>query len=118
MILRVFAVMCIFILGCSPQQMANRNSGSGITYSGGTGESFHEAIIISGAKNKSDGVSAEYRFISDQHGRRGNKWLLVEQTVIREKNKVVDVIEIQLNNASFDRLIFYFDVTDFILKRR
>jgi hypothetical protein len=88
-----------------------------ITFSGGSGESFHDAVIILGARDKTEGVAAEYKYISDKYGRRGVEWLLVGQTVIREKNKIVDVIEIELNNSS-ERRIYYFDVGDFLGKRR
>lgn len=115
MLLRVIAVLCILMFGCT-QQQSIKNS-SGITYSGGSGESFQNAIVITGTKNKSAGIAAEYKYISDKFGSRGSGWLLVGQTVIREKNKIVDVIEIQVSDST-DRRIFYFDVSDFLTGRR
>lgn len=115
MAIRVIAVLCIFFMGCTqPEPVKNS---SGITYSGGNGESFQNAIVITGAHNKSAGVSAEYKYITDKYGPRGSGWLLVGQTVIREKNKIVDVLEIQLGDST-DRLIFYFEVSDFLTGRR
>ena len=115
MVLRVIAVLCIVMFGCTqPESVKNSSS---ITYSGGNGESFQNAIVITGANNKSAGVSAEYKYITDKYGPRGSGWLLVGQTVIREKNKIVDVIEIQLADST-DRRIYYFDVSDFLTGRR
>ena len=117
----IVAAVCILAAGCTVQRSVKgtaKDAAAGVTYSGGTGESFQDAIIITGAKDKSAGVSAEYQYISDKHGMRGNGWLLVGQTVIREKNKIVDVIEIQLGDSSIDRRIYYFDVSDFLGKRR
>ncbi|MBN1577029.1 MAG: hypothetical protein JW913_10780 [Chitinispirillaceae bacterium] len=120
MLFRVVAVLCILIFGCGSSlsaRRAGRQSSSGITYTGGSGESFHDAIIISGAKSKSAGISAEYIYITQKYGMRGKGWLLVGQTVIRERNKIVDVIEIQLDGA-MNRRIYYFDVSEFLLRRR
>ena len=109
-------VMAVFLLlSCAPRQASK--GPSGINYAGGSGESFHEAIVISGAKSKGEGIAAEYKYISGKHGSRGDGWLLVGQTLIREKNKIVDVLEIQLGNSP-DRRIYYFEVSDFLGKRR
>jgi hypothetical protein len=121
MFLRMLMMVGIIALGCS-----SRNSikvpktpqiQPGISFSGGSGESFHDAVKITGVRDKSSGIEAEYKYISDKHGLRGIGWFLVEQTVIREKNKIVDIIEIELKTES-DRRIFYFDVSDFMGKRK
>lgn len=107
------------MFGCGSSlsiRSSGRDSVAGITYTGGNGESFHNAIIISGAKSKSEGAAAEYNYISEKYGTRGEGWLLVGQTVIRERNKIVDVIEIQVD-SEMNRRIFYFDVSEFLLKR-
>jgi len=111
-----------FILGCTTRNEVRISKTPehipGISYSGGDGESFHEAIKINGARDKTTGVAAEYSYISTKYGARGTGWFLVGQTVIREKNKIVDVVEIQLGNNPSDRRIFYFDVSDFLGKKR
>lgn len=121
MILRMLVVICCILASCISRNSVNIPKTSplthGISFSGGNGDSFHEAVKINGARDKSTGVASEYRYISDKHGVRGTDWFLVGQTVIREKSKIVDVIEIQLKEAS-DRRIFYFDVTDFMVKKR
>jgi hypothetical protein len=115
MLLRAIVVIGVLVLSCTPRRATIADSA--VKYSGGTGESFHDAVVITGAANKSSGVSGEYTYISKFHGRRGEGWQLVGQTVIHEKNKVVDVVEIQLGSVS-DRRIYYFDVSDFLGRRR
>ena len=125
MIARVLIVVSILILlpGCTNRQTANGKKEnadppiSRITYTGGTGESFTEAVKIGGVRNQAEGIAAEYKFISDKHGPRGTGWFLVGQTVIREKNKIVDVIEIQLGDSP-DRRIYYFEASEFLTIRR
>lgn len=124
MLLRLVAIASLLIIstGCISRNAINMSSKQesipGISYTGGNGDTFHDAVIINGARDKSAGVAAEYRYISNKHGERGSGWYLVGQTVIREKNKIVDVIEIQLGEDSSNRRIFYFDVGDFLGKRR
>lgn len=121
MTVRCLLVAVIMLFGCSSNQSLRSGRYSdkptSVSYSGGTGDSFHEAVKIRGARNQSDGVAAEYYFISKIHGMRGTDWFLVGQTVVREKNKIVDVVEIQLKSAD-DRRIYYFDASDFLSKRR
>lgn len=120
MIARLIVVAFLVLSGCSSSRSLSTGKDGhipGISFSGGSGESFHDAIVINGARNKTDGVAAEYKYITDIHGQRGSGWSLVGQTVVREKNKIVDVVEIQLKSA-MDRRIYYFDVSDFLGAKR
>jgi hypothetical protein len=112
-------VICAALYSCSPRQAVNSGGpmelASNISFSTDKGESFHDAVIVNGVKNQREGVAAEYRYISDLHGQRGEDWFLVGQTVIQNQDKLVDVVEIQLNNP-VDRKIIYFDATAFLLK--
>lgn len=120
MLLRLLLLSLLLLASCVSRNTVKLTKSPanppGISYSGGSGESFHDAVEINGARDKSSGVSAEYNFISEKHGIRGTDWYLVGQTVIREKNKIVDVVEIQVQNTS-DRRIFYFDVSGFLGKK-
>jgi hypothetical protein len=87
-----------------------------ITYTGGTGGSMEDAIIISGAKKQSDGLDAEYIFISQKYGVRNEGWKLVSQTITQEHGKVFDVLEIELLSNN-DKLYYYFDVSSFPWKK-
>jgi hypothetical protein len=122
MFLRILMVVCFLLMGgCNSRNTVNipkvTEIPPGISFSGGSGESFHDAIKITGARDKSSGIAAEYKYISDKQGARGTDWFLVGQTVIREKSLIVDVIEIQLKKDT-DRRIFYFDVSDFMIKKQ
>jgi hypothetical protein len=88
-----------------------------VQYSGGNGDSHEEAIIITGVKKQSDGLDAEYRYISTKYGVKNQDWHIVGQTIFHEKSKTYDVIEITLKSTS-DRRIYYFDVTAFPWKRK
>ena len=121
MLLRYLLIAGMVMIGCSNRQSIKMGASSvkppAVSFTGGTGESFREAVKINGARNQTDGVAAEYYYISNIHGARGSDWYLVGQTVVREKNKIVDVVEIQLSSAS-DRRIYYFDVSDFLSRRK
>ncbi|MCX7726087.1 MAG: hypothetical protein N2053_04485 [Chitinispirillaceae bacterium] len=92
------------------------NPSPSVVYSGGNGESFQEAVIITGVKSKGELINAEYEFISKKYGTRGKGWLLVGQTLIQEKNRVFDVIEILVYGLNGEKIL-YFDVTDFMLDK-
>ncbi|MCX7725845.1 MAG: hypothetical protein N2053_03235 [Chitinispirillaceae bacterium] len=106
-------------LGCTPPQQSIKSSdivpeiAASATYEG-KGASFHEPVVVKGVNSHKEGIAAEYRYISDIHGKRGEDWFLVGQTLIKQENKVVDVVEIQLNTN--ERKIIFFDATDFINK--
>jgi len=50
-----------------------------ISYEGGDGHNKKEAIIIKGASNEPEGVSAEYAWIADLYGERSVDWEREEQ---------------------------------------
>lgn len=84
-----------------------------ISFSDHTGSSFNDAVVVKGVSNLKDGLAAEYHYISSLHGKRGDDWFLLGQTLIHEHNKLVDVIEIELKNSA-DRRIFFFDATSMV----
>lgn len=112
-------VICAVIMSSCTMRQAINVPGpvevASATYSEDNGASFHDAVRVNGAKTQREGVAAEYRYISDLHGQRGQDWFLVGQTVIHNQDKLVDVVEIQLT-APEDRKVIYFDATAFLLK--
>ncbi|NLE02298.1 MAG: hypothetical protein GX640_20740 [Fibrobacter sp.] len=88
-----------------------------VNYSDNSGDSYESAIKITGVKKQSEGLEAEYAFLSSKHGVKNKDWKIVGQTVFREKDKFYDVIEISLGTES-DRRIYYFDVTSFPWKKK
>lgn len=117
MVIRVVVVCCVVLFGCTQRNYVKKAKKqqviSTVRYAGGSGESAVEAVVIKGVKKKSDVVAAEYQFITQKHGERGSGWSLIGQTVVREENKLFEVIEIKVGDAS-GRRIYYFDVTEFL----
>lgn len=114
-------LMLFMIIGCSSRQSVNiKNQNSvqnEVSYSGGDGESIEEAVIISGVENQSEGMDAEYAYLSRSYGEKNREWRIVNQTLVQEKNKVYDVIEIQRIMSKENR-IHYFDVSAFPWKKK
>ncbi|NLG19192.1 MAG: hypothetical protein GX556_17855 [Fibrobacter sp.] len=120
--MRNLLIICITlaVAGCGSQSTkfrAPKEDLSKVEYSTGSGDSYEDPVVITGVQTQSEGVQAEYRFISSKYGERYKDWSVVEQTIIREKDKVFDVIEIRLGSDS-DRRIYYFEVTSFPWKKK
>ncbi len=115
----IIVIGCILLSTCTNRQVLKQDNNFpdnvSATFSNDKGESFNDAIIIEGVKNQREGVAAEQKYISTLHGERGQDWFLVGKTVIKNDNKIVDVVEIQLSEPP-ERKIYYFDATAFILK--
>jgi hypothetical protein len=115
-------VLVFFVLmaaGCANQETIAKKKTPllEISFSGGNGESSDSAIVISGVQKQSEGVDAEYRYLSKLHGEKGKGWKIEGQTISKEEKKVFDVIEIVLIPSSQKR-IYYFDVSKFPWKRK
>ncbi|MBN1578511.1 MAG: hypothetical protein JW913_18255 [Chitinispirillaceae bacterium] len=111
-------VICVVLSSCTTRQTLKTDGPMEVasaTFSNDKGESFHDAVVVGGVKNPYEGVAAEYRYISGLHGQRGQDWFLVGQTVIQNQNRIVDVVEIQLNDPAFRKVIF-FDATSYLLR--
>lgn len=87
-----------------------------ITYGGGSGKSFDDAIKIQGAANITEGVMGEYQYLSKIFGERGIDWELEEQRLrsVEEKGKHYDKMDIRLRDGT--RKTLYFDITEFFEK--
>lgn len=110
-------VIALFLISCSGKTALKSTSSSdatNISFSDHTGSSFNDAVVVKGVSNLKDGLAAEYHYISSLHGKRGDDWFLLGQTLIHEQNKLVDVIEIELKNSA-DRRIFFFDATSMVI---
>ncbi|MBN1129766.1 MAG: hypothetical protein JXA71_12305 [Chitinispirillaceae bacterium] len=105
---------------CASQKASAKNAKSAqdhITFSGGSGDSHEDAIVINGVLKQSEGIEAEYRYLSKVYGIKDKNWKVDGQTMYREEKKVFDVIEIMLI-PSGERRIYYFDVSGFPWKRK
>jgi hypothetical protein len=93
-----------FIMNGSPL------SAGPVQFSGGDGSSIGSAVVITGAKHESDGITAEHRYLSEHFA----SWFLKRQVLVNQKGRVYDRMEITDQNGK-ERAVF-FDITDFFGK--
>jgi len=85
-----------------------------VTIKGGPGDTTATAVVISGAPNSRVGIDAEYYYLEKQYGQRNVDWKLKRQSVLREKGKVYDRMEIELKDGG--KKTVFFDITEFFGK--
>lgn len=85
-----------------------------ITIKGGPGDTPETALVISGAPNSMLGISAEYHVLEKEFGRQNVDWKLKRQSVLRQKGKIYDRMEIELKDGS--KKTVFFDITEFFGK--
>jgi hypothetical protein len=119
MVRYLLLLMMVIAAGCASQEQAVRKNTAqaAVTFSGGNGESGDSAIVIHGIEKPSEGVEAEYRYLSQLHGIKDKSWRVESQVITREEKNVYDVIEIMLVPSSQKR-IYYFEVIRFSGKRK
>lgn len=83
-----------------------------LLYSGGTGGSMDDAVIIN-APDHCSGVAAEYEYLSQRYGRRDVEWTLVRQALTNEMENGgrYDILTIRLKSNAVKEI--YFDITQF-----
>jgi hypothetical protein len=122
LVVSIVAMMAI-CCGCLSRQtvkISDSNSGKKgqITFSGGSGDSYETAIVIKGTqynKKPEDAVAAEYDYISGMYGKKDKDWVVEEQSMVQEKNKVYDMVRSKiLSNGKMH--FFYFDISYFSKK--
>lgn len=90
----------------------NKISVENVTFSGGNGSSFEKAIIVK-AKNSTDGIGAEYKYLDQKYGRRGVDWQLIQQSLSHKNNKPFDVLKIKYKGKVVN---VYFEISSFFGK--
>jgi hypothetical protein len=116
-------VIVVFLVGCASRQadsiMGDKKVEVAETakYSGGKGDGPEDAVVITGVHKQTEGVVAEYDYISTLHGEKNKNWSLYGQSIIKEKDKIFDVIEIKLIDFNGEKRIYYFDVSSFPWKK-
>lgn len=81
-----------------------------ITYEGGDGSSFEDAIIIKGQKNNLDAVFWEYAYLQDKFPKNSMKWRVGYQWLRHQGEKAYDVLEVAFQDGTCR--CFYFDITE------
>lgn len=114
-------LILLSLAGCAGRQSATLKSqeaaAAAANYSGGTGESIEDAVRITGVDNQSAGLDAEYVYIAKKHNARNKDWRVTNQSVVQEKGKMYELIEIELIPSKEQR-IYYFDVSAFPWKKK
>jgi hypothetical protein len=119
----IVLVVALFVGGCASRQAAGGRGvdpdelAAKVNYSGGNGDNPEEAVVITGVAKQSEGLVAEYNYISGIHGEKNKRWSINGQTILKEKDKFFDVIEIKLIDFGGEQRIYYFDVTSFPWKK-
>jgi hypothetical protein len=115
----ILAAFVVLAAGCAHHHSTAKNKTplSLITFTGGNGESGDSAIVIGGVEKQSEGVEAEYQYLSKLYGEKGKGWRVDGQTITKEEKKIFDVLEITVLPAQQKR-IYYFDVSKFPWKRK
>jgi len=82
-----------------------------IEYSDNSGESFDDAIVISGAENTSQGIAVEYQYIKDKYGEINTDWKRIRQRFKKHGDKAYDILTIK--DKQENEIEIYFDITEF-----
>ena len=85
-----------------------------ITLKGGPGDTPATAVVISGAPNSRVGIDAEYYYLGKICGQPNVDWKLKRQSVIQEKGKVYDRLDLELKDGS--KKTVFFDISEFFGK--
>jgi len=85
-----------------------------ITLKGGPGDTPATAVVISGAPNSRVGIDAEYYYLGKIYGQPNVDWKLKRQSVIHEKGKVYDRLDLELKDGG--KKTVFFDITEFFGK--
>lgn len=84
---------------------------STIEYKGGDGSSVLQSIIII-AENSRDGIAAEYKYLNDEYGQKGESWTLKNQMTDNIDGRVFDIFNIYIHTTD-QAISVYFDISSF-----
>lgn len=82
-----------------------------VSFKGGGGAYQEEAIIIEGAEDTFEGVSAEYYYIDRLKDVTGQDIKLLRQSLIHDDDKSYDIMELEFEDGTTTEL--WFDITGF-----
>ena len=82
-----------------------------VSYSGGTGSSFEDAIKIVGAESTREGIQAEYGYIVSVLHIAKERWKGKSQKLCQFEENEYDVITVVIDGKK--EHVFYFNITDF-----
>ena len=112
--LGVIMLGVIFSVSASAQPAPEQPAKPQITFKGGSGETPESAVVILGAPNSIAGIAAEYSYLKKKFGRENDDWLLIRQSVLNQKDKVYDRMDLDLKDGS--KKSVFFDISEFFGK--
>ena len=71
-------------------------------------------MVILGARNSVAGISAEYKYLQQKFGRENVDWMLTRQSVLKQKGKVYDRMDLEMKDGS--KKTVFFDISEFFGK--
>lgn len=80
---------------------------SGFSFEGGDGSSAESAVVIRGAEDSMEGISAEYAWLEREYPHVTVRM----QSLRQEASRMYDVLEIETEDGSSREI--WFDITDF-----
>ena len=84
-----------------------------VTFSGGDGSSYANAIVIHVAAVDLTKLSSEFDYIADRHGSEGAGWQMIDGNTVARGDHMYDIIRIYLP-AEKRKRVYFFDVTDLV----
>lgn len=93
-----------------PQRQEKSEPRVRITYEGGDGSSFEKAVVIIGARDSTEGVPAERKWLEKKY----RNFEKLRQELINREGKYYDAITIKTKKGQ--KLVVYFDISGFFGK--
>jgi hypothetical protein len=85
-------------------------SGKEISFEGGNGSSIEEAVIVRGATSDLAATCAEFQWLTETFGQKGDAWEVVSNSHGTIGSRDIDTMVIRL--SSCEQVIKYFDITE------
>jgi hypothetical protein len=115
-------LMCCLAGGCLARQTFKVSEQpekrlQGVTISGGNGESYDSAVVLTGGKDHAAAVESEHKFIAKLWGEMDKDWKITEQTMVTEGKKSYDMVQVDVMGLG-EKHFYYFDITWYAKKAR
>ncbi|HYD48963.1 MAG TPA: hypothetical protein VEB21_11475 [Terriglobales bacterium] len=83
---------------------------SEISFAGGDGSSYEQAVVVLGAVGSVEGVLAEYAYLEAREG-EPDRWSRVRQTLISRERRMYDIIRVRRADGS--ERDYHFDASEY-----
>ena len=108
-------LLCVILSGpASAQPAPGPPAKSAITFKGGPGDTPETTVVILGASDSIDGIAAEYSYLEKKFGRQNLAWRLRRQSILNQKGKVYDRMDLDMQDGS--KKTVFFDISEFFGK--